>query len=364
VLQGVFVALLVANVVVFMLYRAAMHSFDADWDHSSSFSLPHLRGDPRQAMRSDVIATSPCHFQTQVPCSEEQTNSAAVTTLRTEVLPNATRHLIDTYSYPSAYDIVRNLLANGDEQDVPTLLANDVFETPNSEVQDDIGSPVKYKANFANKWYLVPAASYAAHHREYDAVTLFKQYLSIMHVSVANGHWLSQPGLDATDLPPIAEIFCAHNGDISYDDCILGLVKVIAPNMRNFLPNAVFTGSSSDTADIGRAYGALPSFVKTNALQDYFAIWSWDGTSLPEPQHGNLPQDQLAAWNYAFAIRLLVAARNGQQCVDTLGRSQGLLSTVAESGDSLGYFSGPARRRLDFISRKRNDICATGGEEQ
>jgi hypothetical protein len=198
------------------------------------------------------------------------------------------------------------LVIEGEEQEAVKLLDNSVF--------DNDQSVALYKDDFASTWYLDPAAAYVAHHREYDGLNLFKQYVSIMRNPVAKHHWLSQPGLDGTDIPPLVDLFCTNSDQLALDECLLGLLKLMnsqnsdISSSREYLDKE--NGLSSGLAHI---YASLPKMVRSDVLQNYFMVWSWDGLSLPEPQPGNFSKDQLAAWKYAFAIGLIVGLhRQGQ----------------------------------------------------
>lgn len=344
---------IVAHVVVFAIYHATMKKFDDSLHiHKSQFLLPNLRGDVRLAMMSRVVKNNVCEFYPDKSCNAGGTESNVVESLRKQPLSASTNQLLENHRYGSAYEIARDLLIAGEDQEATKLLDNSVFDSDQSVAL--------YKANFANTWYLAPAAAYVAHHREYDSLNLFKQYVSIMRNPVANHHWLSYPGLDATDIPPLVDLFCTNSDQLALDECLLGLLKVTASQISRFSYYGPQTddenGPSSDLAHI---YASLPKQVKSDAMQDYFTVWSWDGHSLPEPQHGDLSNDQLAAWKYAFAIRLIAAAPKSESCADTMARSEGMLASVVSAGDSMGYFAVPAQHRVDFIEKNRVQACNT-----
>jgi hypothetical protein len=335
---------LLVHLVIFILYRSSMKVFDGSPENQqplTSLSLPSLRGDVRLARLSEVVTNNPCEFYPDKSCPQDVSDSEAVANLRKQQLAPATHQLIENFRYHSAYDIARHLLVDGQEQEARSLLSNNVFEKGDYAVI--------YKANFANKWFLVPAASYVAHHREYDALTLFENYIDIMRVPVLNHRWLSQPGLDSTDIPPISDIFCANTDRLSHDQCLIGLLKVVASQIAAFMPDSEgiidFTDDRSVQPNLYQIYASIPTSFKTDQLKDYFQVWAWDGRTAPEPEHGQLSKDESVAWNYAFAIRLLGSATKDANCTSNVVRSRQLLSSVAEDGDSLGYFAVPAAHR-------------------
>ncbi len=344
--------------IVFVLYRATMHGFDVYLSgYSSSLTMPQLRGDIRPAILSDTVIKNPCDFSdSQLSCGNGTDDSKAVTTLAKEQLSNPVRKLIENHHYASAYDIARDLLAEGYDQEVLTLLRNDVFDAAPSDVT--------YKANFANRWYLVPAVAYAAHNREYDGVALFKQYIDIMRVPLQSGHWLSQPGLDATDMPPLVDLFCTNTDPLAYDECLLGILR-LAVSSKASIPtdsDAYFRFDDSPPPDLSKVYNSLPAYLKTAQMQSYIAIWTWDGHSSPEPQHEELSKDQIAAWNYAFALQLLSGAAKTSDCMASITRSRELLSSVVANGEATDYFVSPAQHRIEFIDTNGEKLCEPKSE--
>jgi hypothetical protein len=342
------IGLVAVHGILFVLYNGSRRLSDGDSKPSLALSKFQLRGDPRQYLFSSAAVNRPCDFDLKIGCPDQSDSSSAVQSLSKQQLPLVVRHLVERHTYGSAYDIVQVLLAEGHEQEAVTLMGNDVF--------DSDSEAVVYRSNFANRWYLLPAMSYVSHSREFDAISLFKQYLDIMRTPVKNGHWLSHPGLDSTDLPVLADIFCTDTDRLKRDECLMGLLHLASSQAATISEDAFHERKDKNLPDLGKVYEKTPSYFKSAPLQDYLSLWSWDGTST-EPTEGNLTADQTAAWNYAVAVRLLNTNGQHDDCLSRVARSQTLLTSVAADGDSFGYFKRAGEDRLAYVDRHRDDLC-------
>lgn len=348
-LAGVlFLALVMIHGVLFFLYNASRGAFEGATASEHTISKFQLRGDPREALFSSTVTSNPCDYDLTIDCKNESDPSPAVQILSKQQEPLPIRHILERHTYGSAYDVVKALLVQGHDHDASILLGDDVF--------DSDPDAVVYRSSFANKWYLLPAMSYASHNREYDGVSLFKQYLDIMRFSVKNNHWLSWPGLDATDLPVLADIFCTDTDRLKQDECLLGLLQLASSQAANFSTEFYLEGDGKNLPDLGKIYGKAPVYLRKAALLDYLSIWSWDGSGA-EPEEENLTTDQTAAWKYALAVRLLDADKQHDDCPHRVARSRDLLASVSAAGDSFGYFKRAADNRLTYIAKHEDDLC-------
>jgi len=339
------------HVALFLCYRSAMRTYyDISTSHPSQLAFSQLRGDPFISRLSSTLIGSPCEFDSQASCSTGS-ESSAVANLSKQQLDFATRQLLSAHAYASAYDLAEALFAQGHNAEAITLLGNDVF--------DEGDAPPVERANFVNRWLLVPAFEYVGHNRDYDALTLFKMYLSVMRRPLAAGHWLSLPGIDATDLPAIVDTFCDSSDQLGKDECILSVLRIAASNSTQFEADPRETDySTTDVPDDAplRAFDALPAYLKSDPLRAYLGVWAWDGFSPPEPSHGQMSISQTDAWNYAFAVRLLAPGQRATDCAARVSRSRDILASVS-SDTSNSVFTLPALHRIQYIDLHRDALC-------
>jgi hypothetical protein len=338
------------HLIVFVCYRSAMNTFDNErYNEPEGVSLAQARGDPKQTMLSAYVFENLCDFTVGIHCDQIYETSDAVKDLAKQQLPLETRRLIEKNTYASAYDITEALLSGGHDREALDLLENPVFDASQFAVVE--------RANFANRWYLLPAFEYIAHNREYDGLAFFKSYLTIMRHSVSQGKWLSLPGLDATDLPALADTFCINSDKLSNDECLLSLLRLADSDSEAFAHDPRYGREDRAAVDAAQAYQQLPDYIVIKPLRDYLAIWSWNGYSVPEPGHGSLTPVELAAWNYAYAVRLLEPGSEEPGCTSRVQRSRELLATVAFADSKQSVFTIPASHRLQYISSKGNGLC-------
>ncbi|MDP8979472.1 MAG: hypothetical protein M3O35_02655 [Acidobacteriota bacterium] len=285
-------------------------------------------GDAWQPLRTHAIFAQPCeigHFQ---GCQKAE-DSEAVAQLRQGAVPASAKQLLDANHYSSAYHLLKELSLHHADGEVADLSANDAFD-------------IESLANFANEWYLMPASEYAAAGREHDAVVLFRKFLAVVRPQVLRGHWLSYDGMDTTDIPAIADLFCVGRDRLTQDLCLLGILKAV------------------NADDFAAEYGRLPEALRSDPLTAYLKLWKWDGSGALfwPPEAYTAPQQ--AAWFYSIGVVVRKAARalnDPTECAAALGSAAKAFGLSVEAQPHNGYFSQPASRQRTEVTEKALDLC-------
>jgi hypothetical protein len=352
---------LFAHLLFRLAYNAAANAQELYPFKQSVFKLPTFAGDTRQEMLSTEVLNHPCKFNLKLRCAagDDEESSEAVQKLAKEQLPPHTQQLLEKHEYESAFDLAVALSVEGRDREAISLLGNSVFRVGR-------GKNPWARANFADKWYLYPAFAYLTHSRDYDALQLFKSYLAIMQYSVNDGEWLSYDGLDATDLPVLARLFCPHPEGLARDECLLSILQLADDNSPYFSGTNYGAESQDNYVDSSHrkrqtlfdTYSGIPSYRQSAPISQYLKVLSWNGYDQPEPQPGPMEAIQQFAWEYSLGVRLLEPGGEKPGCAARIQRAKGLFKAVASNNDPNNVFSQPATNRLTFISSHLADICA------
>jgi hypothetical protein len=202
------------------------------WQRVDTSMTLHLdiRTDPWRAGMTNAVLEYGCEVGHLTECTPA--DSQVVEALRKETLPTMGRKLLSQFSYSSAYHLLEDLSLRGADQEVLELTANPGFDA------DSL-------ARFAGHWYLYPATEYAVHGRESDALALFRNFLGLMRHAVQRGDWISLPGVDATDLPVLADVFCNVPDHRDSELCLIGILKALSRAGVEQLPYGIHDFSRS-----------------------------------------------------------------------------------------------------------------------
>jgi hypothetical protein len=187
--------LVVVNVVLFLLHDYSIRSNFSLADDIRNLNLEFdTRSDPLQALLTNSAFQLPCEVAQYEECPNLH-EAPEVESARKQVLGRRTQELLNDRSFSNLRNVFMALSARGADDDLVKLAG-----------QMDI--TLHDLSTFATSWYADPAERYALNGREYEAVILFRRFIDLMRVPVKEGEWLSIPGLDATDVPVLADLFC------------------------------------------------------------------------------------------------------------------------------------------------------------
>ena len=331
------VAILIAsNLVGLAAYHYSLRRNDYWRTVNSTLTIDlAIEGDPRETLMTQAAFDNHCelgHFD----CNQNVEGSSAVQALRRKPLPKVAEDLLQHNSYSSAYHLLKDLSLHNADSEVLQLVTDPLFDAPTL-------------ATFASNWYFQPAAEYVTHGREQDGLQLFKSFIDVMRNPAKRGEWLSLEGIDATDVPAIADIFCQVEDRLHSDECLLGFLKSLA---RSKDPDVLL--GISHVAD---TYSKLPTTIKSLALEGYLRVWGWDGTGEPPSQLDWLTPSQSAAWQYAKGVRLQATAKTSAQCDDLLQQALSNFEKAFSGMSTDDYLYLPAKHHISDIETHRLDIC-------
>ncbi len=340
------------NVGAYIAVRFARHHNLDIRDGDTSLTLPHElleRLDPHQAKMTDAFFDQSCeigHFEPCVPVESD-----VVELLRRQVLPPVASQLLKEYKYSSAYHLLKDLSMRGADREVIRISAISVF---------DIHSLTRFSVD----WYLDPAMYYASHNREQDAIPLFRAFLAIMMGQVEAGHWLSQEGVDATDLPVIVHLFCESGDLLTETLCLTGILKALYRadvRVEQDASRSVPPGSAvlARTDKFSDAYEGLPQALRSVSLTAYLRVWTWDGAGSAPRVPPMMNPGQQAAWHYAVGVVLRRRAKRSakrDECNEILKKSdQAFAQSIRARHD--GYLAPAAERHRQDIATLSEELC-------
>jgi hypothetical protein len=260
----------------------------------------------------------------------------------------ANQFLSDKRPYSSAYHVLKLLSIHGADREVIALTQDEAFD-------------VQSLARFAMNWYFRPAAEYAAHGREQDALGLFRTFIAIMRWPVGRGRWLSLKGVDATDVPVLVDLFCTSANSVEEDLCLLGLLKAIAPTpQRRDSLDEPFEGPSLTSGIVGvaKAYAKLPLALQNTRLARYLKLWEEPDVDALQHPPTDFTASQMQAWNYGVGVVLRNWALDRQaeaECRNDIALSKRAFESARAVQSNGSYFVNAINQHLhDF---ERPDFC-------
>jgi len=338
---------LVAHLLLYFVFKFSVES-QLQYSLGYQFALQDLPGTPRLSSMSAIQFSEPCNFNGQINCRHRQHDSKIVRAIDKQKASPLIQDLLARNSYDSAFDVARDLLVLGHEQDVINLLRDPAFAQDPFEAE--------HKNRFATRWYLNPALDSVDRGRYYEAVGFMISYIEIMKVPVDKGHWISKRGLDPTDIPPIADIFCeTHEGRYS-EGCLLLLLSYITRDSNNFPNLAEPSGARARFSERLDAYFRLFPSPEASQLKNYIAFTSQQVGAYAIGE-AELTPSAISAFHYTNAIKLLEEARQSSDCQAALGKSLAIFREIARNSQLTDYFVVPARHRIEFISREGTRFC-------
>jgi hypothetical protein len=267
-------------------------------------------------------------------------NSNVVKSILNSTPPQATAALLKAHTYKSAFTLFRELSIIGQDNEVDQLA-------------DSPGLHAQSVASFAVPWYLAIAKLDLDHDRAQDGVDLYKHFAALLRPRILAGEWISEEGLDATDLPVLTDVFCPKEDLFTQNACIAGVLEALDAPYGSTV--------AQDTGEFARAYAQVLPPLHSDQLSAYLRIWTWSGSGTPPPTPAHLNKAQLAAWHYAVGARQRrFASQNStprRQCLAVISQSRKSFSQALTDDPSPGYFKEPAQDQLNGLREQGDSIC-------
>ncbi len=309
-------------------------------DYNRKVIFP-LRTDPLMRLATDSFLDEPCEIAHVASCAV--INSDDVRRVLNSDPPTATKLLLSKYQYSSLDTLLKDTSTTGNDSDIEQMSAN---------------LNLHYVTFFARDWYLNTALYYVVHGREHDALVEYKVFANIVRPQISRGNWLSLPGIDATDLPVISDLFCDGQDQYLNSLCITGILRAVAQTGDD-----VSTGVS--VKDFLSQYEELDLALQATTLASYLRVWLWSGVGdLPVPPP-NLTTSQFAAWHYALGVQMRYAAlhlakarRHQAECLSVLARGMNEFRYIESHFSTASVFYIPAINQLKGLQTLGDAFCS------
>jgi hypothetical protein len=316
-------------------------------------------------LKSATFFAHPCELARLEACKEWFYESSAVHLLRDAHISAVADEFLSRNRYSSAYHLLKDLAIEGHHSDVVVVTAHPLF-TRDWEASSQL-------LLFAKDWYLIPALQYAVSAREQDAVKAFGYFAGISDHVVRSGHWISQKGVDLTDLPVLALAFCNQADPLKRNLCVLGLVKAVARGLLLTSDSIVWKRSMDAISHIGdslwtgdlriaKPYQSLPRILRNEALAVYLLAAEEVDKARPDTYKTLLEEPEILGpsarltWYYLrgrMALSLARASRAAGECSFWIDAArldlQRLMATEASSS--------PLRKAADEKLQSLGEVC-------
>ena len=340
-----FSVLALADLVLFGAIRFSRLK-NASWLHFDTnlqINLP-LQADPQQLAMTGAFLKDPCHLAHVVQCT--RFNSTTVQNILHGHPPTEASKLLSQYQYDFAYKLFEDLSIQGADDELPQLTLYD-------------GIYIDRLTRFADEWYLQPALWYITHRREEDAINTYNLFANLLRPRIAQGEWLSEPGVDDTDLPVLTDLFCVDRDKYRHGLCVAGVLLAVA---RTSLYHQI-GDSSEDSLDISDAYERLNPTLRSSSLEAYLSLWKSNGAGTQPTPPDTLTDGQRMAWQYAVGVALrgraaqLRDAGDVDACNEAILKSKAAFSVVLGGSKAANYFQLPASHQLTGMSKLSSSLC-------
>ncbi len=303
--------------------------------------------DPLDLQVPDLEAPSPeLELQTNTYLGRYSTlefgtrNSRIVSAIKRDPPTEWVGELLQKKSFDGWTDLFLYVAIKGGKDDVIALAKNIAARTT------DQGHLVLL--GMASRCFLEPSVELAHNGSFRRALLLFDTYSMISMEIVRTGSWVSNEGVDLTDLAVMKEAFCAEVYRTPLSKCSLGLILAIDPSS---------TMGRSDflLPKLEPRYAGLPRVLRNEELNRYLQGAALLTRGLPAEtlsllaDHQPKGRDALASWLYLQAraeialVRLNNKAGAPAENIAEAAR-QKLRTIVVEFPES--PFAGPAARKL------------------
>jgi hypothetical protein len=334
------VILIISNAALYKLMQYS-RDLNAQWLHFDTDFDPKLPNEADiRSWRMTSTFLDNCDVNHLGKCS--QIESQAVMSIRQTVPGDGLgKQLLATHKYESAIDLFHEMSILGADGEVLRLSSN-----PDIDIWD--------LAMFSSRWYLQDAFDYVQNSRDQDALLLYSRFAAILRPRIQKGEWLSLPGIDATDLPVITDLFCNSKNQLNNDVCVVEILRAIAQGETRVV---------SEGVDVGNFLGNYKPSVHNpqgHAIREYLTMWLWDGSGSAPKVPSDFTPDQRSAWRYGIGVALRQAAikhvSSSEFAVCRRDLAEAVINFKAVGKDSK-YFAEPSKSQLEGLEGKFNEIC-------